>query len=506
MPRDDAAAPGRRDLAPLATVLGPLLRGWWVIVAAAVAAGLVVALVGGGPDEAQASARVGLTDEVRWPFYDVARDRFAVVVETPAVQEAAEAAADGPIELTVDQPVDQAYVDVVGVAATTSAAVAGTQAAVDAALVDVRDAALGVEQAAVERLAADLAALDDRLATVTQDIDDLLVAEQGDGVDAARAESSREALEQERNVLARDRATTAGELREAERELVAATEALDVQLVRPAAPPEDEGAAGRFGPLTLAAALGGAVLAAIVLLVRDRRSGRVTDPWYVSDLLGVEVLAVLDEDRRSVEVTRLAHRIGPTRHDGTLVCKVVGTGTVPSDLTVSLLATWLADAGTRTLGVRRDGARQVANGSPRTPYPQTKNGDRVGGGGRTGDVRAAVAAGLHDLVLVDAGDELLAPTADMWALRLPGPLLLAVAIGDPLPRVRALVDAARESGTAVLGAVLLDARLDTHRRIEVTGAGVDDGDEETATGAGPSSDPDVGAEPVESVTGDPPRP
>ncbi|MGI9605143.1 MAG: hypothetical protein ACR2P0_03295 [Acidimicrobiales bacterium] len=97
-----------------------LLRWAPVVLLAAALAGGTIYLTTREESSSQASARVGTTDDVRWPRDDVVRDLLTGHLEDPAVVDEVRSTLDDPAtleEISVDIPPNQAYVVLVAVAA-----------------------------------------------------------------------------------------------------------------------------------------------------------------------------------------------------------------------------------------------------------------------------------------------------------------------------------------------------------------------------------------------------
>ena len=157
-----------------------MLRWSPLIVAAAVIAGGVVYVVTTEDADPQATARVGNTDEVRWPRDDVTRDLVVGLFDDPAVLDEVRSTLDDPAALLVissDIPPNQAYVEITVAATDDQSALT---AADTAAAVAVR---IENERFAVDdetRLATLDASLDDYNASIAgleAQIDELAVVE-----------------------------------------------------------------------------------------------------------------------------------------------------------------------------------------------------------------------------------------------------------------------------------------------------------------------------------------
>lgn len=272
-------------------------RAWTAVRRAlpvAVLTGVVVgaaAWLGTAPDvgTVEASGRIGLTDEVQWPFYDAVRTQVEVAVESEEAASRAAAAAGSPVEIAAAMDPNQAFVDVTGVAGDAEAARSG----VDAAMVWAAEAASAAvaDQDAQQRdrLMAQRDEYQQRIEQLGTRIDELAAGEaaagaSGDTAEELRLRARRSAEEQVRNELLRLVTGVEDDLLEMERGLEDPLARATV--IRPAAA---ETATAGVPRLLLAAAvgLGAAGLAGLANVLLDRRRGPVGAPRYLRELLGL---------------------------------------------------------------------------------------------------------------------------------------------------------------------------------------------------------------------------
>lgn len=184
-------------------------RYLWPYIAAvlvpAVLAGLGVASLSTTSSSYTAVARVALTDDVVWPFYDSVRLWTTTEIDRPVVEQAVQASVPDPgalIGVEVAMPPQQAYIDVIARANTAETATAAVSEAADLL---------------VEREAADRAApLEADLASATTELSRIQVALELDD------ERLTGAIDQEAALLAAQRSADPAELDAATRELLTA--------------------------------------------------------------------------------------------------------------------------------------------------------------------------------------------------------------------------------------------------------------------------------------------
>jgi len=278
---------------PITEVLTSLLR--WspliVILTVSVAAGVFLL----AEDEevgAAATARVGLTDEVGWPLYDAARDRVAGLVTDGPVRERVEADLPRPhelVELRVDIPPSQGYIEVTAEAATVDTALTAVAAAV-ADMIEIEELRLSAG------FDAELAVLEGQLAEIGDDIAELDAAMPGLVQAEAEARERSSNADGDDAVVFRAQYTEASaalaiaeELRSQEAwRLAGAQRAID-ELLRDAGPgastiemsrapaPVDSSRRDSAMPAVLAGATA-LVLTSLLALSADRVFGRIRNP------------------------------------------------------------------------------------------------------------------------------------------------------------------------------------------------------------------------------------
>jgi hypothetical protein len=236
---------------------------------------------------AVAQARVGLTDQVVWPFYDATRDRLSSAVDR-SLPELAAATSDPDAlkSVTAEAPINQSFLDIVATAADETVAIEAVEAAIQLLIEEDRvhqtasfqQALLFTEESLAE-LADGLSELDARIIELAQNQATLesrratLSATDRPPIDGqlAQLQLERSRAEIERDRQLRQQAATRSELERIEGQL--ATIRPSVELLRPPA-------IGAGDSSTALLQTGLAVLVAlafgtVVALVWDRQLGRL---------------------------------------------------------------------------------------------------------------------------------------------------------------------------------------------------------------------------------------
>ena len=301
------------DLAPWGVIAGTLARSAPVIAAIGLLVGASTLTVSSANGPAEASSRLGLTDEVVWPFYDQVRDELSVAADDPELRDRVSEALDGAeYELRVETPIDQTYIDITAAADDADTAVAAADAG--AQLLVERSA--GTDRRTQEL---QLQFLTDEMELVDRRSEDLRAAVAssfeatiglGDATDPAASvrrqqlQSERSTLNAELEELTRRRVQLDSEARQLRREIDSSQP--EAQVVRRAAALDGD---GRPIARPLVAAVVAAALAALGALMLDRYRGRLRNAWYVEGAAGVELLADLRDERRREGVGELAARL-----------------------------------------------------------------------------------------------------------------------------------------------------------------------------------------------------
>jgi hypothetical protein len=278
-----------------------------LIAVAALAGGAAAALVARSDDAvAEAKARLGLTNRVVWPFYDAARDRQRTTLELPSTQEAIDGAveaatgqADDLIDVRIDVPVNQSYVDVVARASNADAARAAANAAADELVVADRQRLIARAESERAGATAALQDLDARIADYQEQLNAVVRDEaaqaaalrvaalnQVEAIERARlsAQVARTGLESSRNAALESRAPLEAEIRRLDIELASIDPEVEVVRYEPPTAQAVGTGALRSGVLTALLVL---IVGSAASLVWDHERGLVRD---ASQLKGDPVL------------------------------------------------------------------------------------------------------------------------------------------------------------------------------------------------------------------------
>ena len=254
-----------------------------------------------------ARTRVGLTQEIEWPFYDAARDRQVTVLARPEAHLAVAEKASVPpeaLELQVEIPVNQAFVEIIATAPTADMATAGANAAAGH-LVETDNARVrGARQADLETARAQLKGFDDAIVGYEAQLAAVIAEEarltaalrpatdaQVEAIELARLQTGlqRSAVETYRDEAIRARTPIVTRIAELEQDLASVTP--EVEVLRYAAPAEPAPTSGGIPRWALAAAAA-LVVASVGALVWDREYGRLRS---VAQLRGATAVPGLGE-------------------------------------------------------------------------------------------------------------------------------------------------------------------------------------------------------------------
>lgn len=273
----------------------------FVLLFAAAAAVAMFGLTAPAAERPTASAQIGLTQQVVWPFYDAARERAVTTLELPDFSEelAARLNVTQPFELVVDAPDNQAFLNIEVTAGNAQdAAILANEAT--ALLLERDQKRLAAEAQADLEIAQRALDASQARADETRDQLELLVpveakakaasaanpTAQGPREEVLRAEIERESLSSALNEETRrqislkidvDEATTAYDVVQPELEILGRAQ-----------PPDSSGQ--RSAMPVIAAALGAIVLGLGVAIVWDRTRGLISSRWHAEQIGGVPVL------------------------------------------------------------------------------------------------------------------------------------------------------------------------------------------------------------------------
>lgn len=281
-----------------------LLRWSWLIILVGLLAVGSVWFAFGRDSEARATARVSLTQEVVWPFYDVARERVRASYDDTMRNEIADQLGLDPaeVDVTIEQPDSQAYLDVVARSTDLGRAVAVANATADALVASELAVSQGEYDAAVAAAEDVVTGLRGELGEVGAQID-LLFAEKETAADeygalqgspdqpAAQVELERIANELE--VAEAEQNSLVYRISEAERAVEEARTDVARNTVEPGFPATVERGEEGGASLQLLAlgAMVGLLIGAGAALVLDRDYGSLLD---LADLESRFELPVVD--------------------------------------------------------------------------------------------------------------------------------------------------------------------------------------------------------------------
>ncbi len=270
---------------PLGELIQTLVRWSPVVIIAAVLAAAVLYTLTHEDTDPVAKARVGNTDDVRWPRDDVVRDLLVSHFENPAVLDSIRGSLEKPdalVEISTEIPPNQAYVEVVASAGDEQSALDAANAAAEIVvalenqrLADVNEATKSAAEASLEEFDARIAELDVEVERLAE-IEGVAYATFIDGNEAPDraswqiAEADLSAVENSRSQETWRRNDVLRELDQVNRDLAAADATVVVS--RSAQLDENTDQAGVL-PAALAG-LSAAVVAGLAAVAIDRFMGR----------------------------------------------------------------------------------------------------------------------------------------------------------------------------------------------------------------------------------------
>ncbi len=460
----EAARARSADLAPWPVIATVLTRAAPAIAAVSLLAGAVTLWATSNRDRPEASSRLGLTDEVVWPFYDQVRDELSVAVDDPSVRDrVADAVQGADFDLRVETPIDQTYIDVIASASDTNTAVAASDAAAEQLVERSTGTGGRSQQIQLQSIQDELEVVDRRVADLQATIRasfDATVA-LGDGSDPGTSvrrqelQSQRSTLGAELDELTRRRVQLDSDARQLQRQIDAKQP--EAEVVRRAG--AVSGGSDSFGR-PIAAGLAAAVLTALGAILVDRYRGRVRNAWYVEGAGGVELLADLRAGQQQLGgANELAARLDEAflhGDDAVLRGRVVGVASVRPTLPPAsqLVVDALRVAGHDAAITVPDPISGFESGQPDAAtrvVPIDRALDRA-----EQHRRARTAAALV-LVVTDGHrvDELRRTAA--WTRQLPAPLVGAVLVDDVIAEPAADTDGRDRTEEDDERAVVMDA-------------------------------------------------
>lgn len=440
-----------------------------VLVVAALVSGVsTVARFVGGPENT-AVARVALTERVVWPYYDVVRERLVEEGNDPAFRaRVAEDLTGGELlEIRIETPVNQAYVDVVARASSDAVSVEAANEAARLLVADVRQRLVGSLTGRITEAERELDRIEDSITSMTGQLN------------APGLTSEEAALLEERREVEISRTAVHLEARDRARLELADAAVNEIEVLRTAiAAGDDTSGVARDSILI---ALFAALLAAFAAAYHNARSARIRSVTHALSgaARGLPVFAIgvsaETHDRQILAKQILEHRpAGLVLEVTTAPCGAIGT-------TLDDLAAGVHSVGGRVVTV---GPQQSSAAGPtadlvqllvvcqrRTTVINSQLGDTLGSSrGLHLTVTPAAAilgeAGLlpiveglseqADLVVMDSGSAL-----DAEAVRLPasdrrprGVLVVGVLDRTRQSDLRAAIAAVSARGTPVTAVLL----------------------------------------------------
>lgn len=285
------------DLQPLGTVIGSLLRWSWAIalMGAAVGGGAWLLLADDGQEINTATARVGLTEATRWPFYDVELEAAQTIVNSAAFRTELEADLGWALEHLVADATNQLSVfDIEVGAGDPSTALEAANRAAELIIARSLSGEIDTRQAALETYDREIAELETQIAELRSRMDGVIP--QLTAISAQRSLEDTPELRQQEFLLMTERDSIARILGDRERDVagrqaarlgISATEpAATLRLVRPAS------LVGENTDETRAIVAGAALLAVLAaatgVVLLDRRRGPIRSLWQLSAIGGAE--------------------------------------------------------------------------------------------------------------------------------------------------------------------------------------------------------------------------
>lgn len=313
--RSDSAAQGLSSVRDIARTL---VRYGWMVLVPMVAAGFVMSRRAVSTDDATARMRLGLTQEIVWPFYDAARDRIQSMIHDPATLEAVRArlgASADIVSVSAEVPQQQAFVDVIVRSRTAAGATAGVEALSSyvieqnearhqADLITRKDAAqrqMDEIQAEIDQANTELETIDTRLGELQPET--AIPIPQSVVMDEWRKTlDRRDELSQRRGIDISRTAVVQQELDLVSRKL--GVSAPEVEVVQTPIVASQESKRSDLGLSLLAAGLAG-LFGACVALVYDTRWARLRSARHIRNGAGRDLIAI-EPDRSLAEPARSA--------------------------------------------------------------------------------------------------------------------------------------------------------------------------------------------------------
>lgn len=453
-----------RDVQPLTSILRTLLRWSWLIALAGVGVGLLV-LVTSRPEatEARATTRIGLTNQVVWPFYDAARDRLEIQLTEPGFDTEIEEAIEGElVELTMVAPANQAFVELTAVAADAETA---SEAATLAAERLVQQSVSAQEERLTslitdnERESADLGA---EAEEISRQMDANLVEQQALRADPSaqtftavtRLESAYRQLELQRDAVVQEQLEVTAEAADLSRQLRSVQP--EAEVLRRAE--ITEASAGQR-PWTTAvlAGLAAAMVTGLAVIILQREFGRIRTPWHAGSIARTPVFGHITGTGHDLRgVASVADHVLDQLARGHRVLGVTGVGDPTAGATIHLLGEELPTWDLTVLSVEKPSASidPAADGVDAIQIEDLRSIDEIEGIAEFIDDEVK-----QDLVLVDLDGDY--DSDDTFRLRsriCSGVLIAAIQGKTRAVSLRSTASRVRRGGEVLLGVVLIEPK------------------------------------------------
>lgn len=463
--RRAAGQAGARDVQPLSAILRTLLRRSWFIVLVAGAVFLLV--LGTSPSEtseARATTRIGLTNQVVWPFYDAARDRLEIQLTEPGFDTEIEQALDSELsDLTMVVPANQAYVEITAVADGGKTAAAAVTIAAERLVeqsVSAQETRLTSLITDLDQESTDLGAEADE---ISRQMEANLVEQEAllgdlspDGIAGlTRLESTYRQLALQRDGILQVQLAVTAEAADFGRQLRSVQP--EAEVLRRAEVTEASTTSRPWSTAVLAG-LAAAMTTGLLVIILEREFGRIRTPWHAGSIARTAVFGhVTATDDGPAGVATVADHILDELAGNKRVIGVTGAADSSAEATIGFIARELPSWGLTVLAVEKPTA---------SLDPAYARVDAI----RIEDVRSideleGVAEFIddevkQDLVLVDLDGDY--DTDDAFRLRsriCGGILLVALEGRTRATSLRTTASRVRRGGETLLGVLLIQPNV-----------------------------------------------
>ena len=360
---------------PLGEFLRSLIRFVPAVLAGAgMLASIVYVATAPAPPQPIAESQIGLTGEVVWPFFDVAKQRAVTVAEDPEFQAALQERLGPTVPLedfSVESDDEQIIVRLTARSNTPQNAATAANAAATLLLEeDVRRVQDEV-QVEVDRMTTIIGESVARVEEIDRRLEELAPLEaaaqttvsENPASTSAREQlivisAERSGLTQARSEELRQQVRLSIDLDELEGQLD--TDGNELELLAPARPPDTTAERSLTPPL---AAFVGAIVAGLgVAVMWDRARGLVRSPWYVEQLAGLRSIGQIDahqwEQTTSVVISNL---VSLTARSDQKIIALAGLPKTAGKAWNSILVYYMAEGGFRVIEAVGDATYSAAS-------------------------------------------------------------------------------------------------------------------------------------------------